>query len=369
MKVLQISTDYFDTSVYKNLFSSLQDKVTLRILVKSNNDSNITNISSKSPRNLFPLLNIESRLFGIQINGFKIAKHIHSNRLFTDCTLIHSHYLLIDGFIAYLLSKKMKVKYVVSIRATCILSLVRKAAFHNYFTSCLVLYNAESIYFQSSKSLNVLLSNLPSFLRKSVFKKSLIIPNGIDDFWHVNLNQKKSLSIKSELQIVTVASIEENKNQLTVALAIEELNKMGYNFKYNIIGKVLDSDYYSKINHFKFVNYLGSLDRNELLNVYRSSDIFIMISHKETFGLVYAEALSQGLPIIYSKNQGFDNQFNDGFVGFNVSSTSVIELRDSILNVLADYDELSINAIKSVSKFNWETIGETYYKSYLNVSI
>lgn len=144
---------------------------------------------------------------------------------------------------------------------------------------------------------------------------------------------------------------------------------MGYNFKYNIIGKVLDSDYYSKINHFKFVNYLGSLDRNELLNVYRSSDIFIMISHKETFGLVYAEALSQGLPIIYSKNQGFDNQFNDGFVGFNVSSTSVIELRDSILNVLADYDELSINAIKSVSKFNWETIGETYYKSYLNVSI
>lgn len=40
-----------------------------------------------------------------------------------------------------------------------------------------------------------------------------------------------------------------------------------------------------------------------------------MPSHKETFGLVYAEAMSQGLPIIYTKNQGFDGQFPDGYVG------------------------------------------------------
>ena len=40
---------------------------------------------------------------------------------------------------------------------------------------------------------------------------------------------------------------------------------------------------------------------------------FCLPSHAETFGLVYVEAMSQGLPIIY-EGQGFDKQFQDGEV-------------------------------------------------------
>ena len=38
--------------------------------------------------------------------------------------------------------------------------------------------------------------------------------------------------------------------------------------------------------------------------IYRENDIYVMPSIIETFGLVYAEAMSQGLPVIYTRGQG-----------------------------------------------------------------
>ena len=50
----------------------------------------------------------------------------------------------------------------------------------------------------------------------------------------------------------------------------------------------------------EFVSYLPETnDKNKLLEHYRSCDIFIMPSKTETFGLVYVEAMSQGLPCLY----------------------------------------------------------------------
>ena len=42
-----------------------------------------------------------------------------------------------------------------------------------------------------------------------------------------------------------------------------------------------------------------------------------MPSITETFGLVYGEALSQGLLIIYTKGQGFDGQIKEKLAGYS----------------------------------------------------
>lgn len=46
------------------------------------------------------------------------------------------------------------------------------------------------------------------------------------------------------------------------------------------------------------------MDKTKIIDVYRDSDIFVMPSKFETFGLVYVEALTQGLHLIYTKGQG-----------------------------------------------------------------
>lgn len=47
-------------------------------------------------------------------------------------------------------------------------------------------------------------------------------------------------------------------------------------------------------------------ERTALARLYRPASGFAMVSFRENFGLVYAEALSQGRPVVYSKGQGFD---------------------------------------------------------------
>lgn len=93
-----------------------------------------------------------------------------------------------------------------------------------------------------------------------------------------------------------------------------------------------------------------------MLKYLRGADIFCMPSHKESFGLAYAEALSQGLPVLYTKGQGFDNQFSDGTVGYAVNDRDHIDLADKIRMAIENYNSLSSNCIKACTKFDWNVI-------------
>ena len=55
---------------------------------------------------------------------------------------------------------------------------------------------------------------------------------------------------------------------------------------------------------FEFVGKVDSLP--VLKSYYERSDFFTMPSKAETFGLVYIEALLQGLPVMYTQNEGID---------------------------------------------------------------
>ena len=47
----------------------------------------------------------------------------------------------------------------------------------------------------------------------------------------------------------------------------------------------------------------------------KEHQIFAMPSFNETFGLVYIEALSQNLPILYTKSEGIYKYFEEGHFG------------------------------------------------------
>ncbi len=91
-----------------------------------------------------------------------------------------------------------------------------------------------------------------------------------------------------------------------------------------------------------------------------------MPSIHETFGLVYAEAMSQGLPVIYSKSQGFDGQFEDGTVGHVVNSLDHNDIAEKIIKIFYDYETKSKNCIELFHKFDWKTIACEYLSLYEN---
>ena len=114
-----------------------------------------------------------------------------------------------------------------------------------------------------------------------------------------------------------------------------------------------------------FITYKEKIsNRNELLQYYRSADIFIMPSKTETFGLVYAEAMSQGLPCLYSIGQGIDGYFEDGYVGYAINANDIDESVAKIVKIIENYSIISKNCISSSSLFHWDSIAEKFSQLY-----
>ena len=63
------------------------------------------------------------------------------------------------------------------------------------------------------------------------------------------------------------------------------------------------------------VRFLGRLSDDDLLAFYRSSDVFIMPSTKEGFGIVFVEAAAAGLPVIAGDRDGSVDALADGALG------------------------------------------------------
>ena len=90
-----------------------------------------------------------------------------------------------------------------------------------------------------------------------------------------------------------------------------------------------------------------------------------MVSHHETFGLVYIEALSQGLPILYTKNQGIDCTFTEN-IGVGVNPKSENEIYSGLIHIIDNYNNFEINEI-NFEKFHWQNITLKYIEIYNSI--
>ena len=64
------------------------------------------------------------------------------------------------------------------------------------------------------------------------------------------------------------------------------------------------------------VLFTGRVPREEVLKRMGDAQVFTLISHGETYGMVYIEAMLQGCLTIASKGEGFDGIIQDGVNGF-----------------------------------------------------
>ena len=62
--------------------------------------------------------------------------------------------------------------------------------------------------------------------------------------------------------------------------------------------------------------FSGRVSREEVQKKMGEAQVFTLISHGETYGMVYIEAMLQGCLTIASKGEGFDGIIQDGVNGF-----------------------------------------------------
>ena len=232
-----------------------------------------------------------------------------------------------------------------------------------------ILENASAIIFLSNTYKNLVIDRyVASTWQHITEEKSYIIPNGVDDFWIKNINLPKSLEIKSIINAIYVGEITDNKNIVKSAKALSLMAQEGYQITFTIIGKIKEKKVFAALSKYPFIVYKGQMKKELLINEYRKNDIFLMPSKTEAFGLVYAEAISQGLPVIYTKNQGFDGQFEDGIVGYSVDCFDAEDIMKKIKMIIERYDEISRNCIDRADNFSWKKYTCQYEKIYEEIN-
>jgi 1,2-diacylglycerol 3-alpha-glucosyltransferase len=83
------------------------------------------------------------------------------------------------------------------------------------------------------------------------------------------------------------------------------------------------------------LRFTGFLDRPRLTDLYRQADLFLFASKTETQGLVLAEAMAAGVPVIAVRAMGVRDVVDDGVSGLLVSE-SLDEFSAGVVRVLAD---------------------------------
>ncbi len=373
MKILHIINGYANP-LYCLLLKKLEqyiDYQTVFFPIRNINNKGANFIRSDKINIVYELVatNILYRIF-FNLKIKKSLKKISSSIKNIDTyNLTHAHTLFSDGTIAYKLKKDYKIPYIVTIRNTDI-NIFFKYLFFLRKYGVKILLDSSTIIFLSESYKNKLLKEyIPLKFLKVIESKSIIITNGINDFWHKN-NSSAHKKISNTVNLLYVGSICRNKNILGVVNAVKSLNNNGVNIKYTIVGEGKEDEKdYLKIIKQRTKNYpnikiIKALPKEKLIEYYREAHIFIMPSFTESFGLVYAEALSQGLPIIYSKNEGFDKVFKNGYIGYSCNPKDYINIAESIISIINNYSEIQKRCSESSKEFSWNKIALKYNYIY-----
>lgn len=369
MKVLHICSDFANQSIYNQMISNLNKfdiKQDIYVPVRSSEEVG-KNVNNELKNTKYFYAHILTKLDRINYFGKikKTTNFIDNNSSINDIDVIHAHFLFSDGGIAYQLYKKYNKPYVVAIRNTD-LNLFFKYFLHLRPYVNKILKNASTIIFLSNAYKDLFINKyIPLSDKIEIEKKIRIIPNGIEDFWHHNSPcLPKSLD---NFSILYVGNFTPNKNVLLTIYSVAKLRMKGFNVTLNILGGGgSDEKKIRKLSTMHdWINLYSKTNNKEVIKeVYRKSHIFCMPSKYETFGLVYIEALSQGLPIIYTRGQGVSGYFKEGVVGYSVIPCDVDDVVKKLELIINNYHTISLNTTKYSKEFMWDKIVNDYISIY-----
>lgn len=103
------------------------------------------------------------------------------------------------------------------------------------------------------------------------------------------------------------------------------------------------------------IDHLGRLSKNELVRAYVDSDILLMPSLHEGFGLPALEAMACGVPVVASNRGSLPEVIGDA--GLLVEPESLEEITDAVVRVLTEpllRSELTARGIQRAHQFTWD---------------
>lgn len=195
-----------------------------------------------------------------------------------------------------------------------------------------------------------------------------VIPQGIDEtFYSIQCNPKSNV-------ILCVGAIAPRKGHIYTVEMFERLRAKGVDAKLRIIGSLADKTYYEqlklKISESKYKEDIlldVNLPREELLKAYSEAKLFVLHSREESQGIVFAEAMATGLPVVATKIGGIPYVVADGKSGLLCPYGDVDAMIDMVAKLLSDESlwQRYSEAAKEIAKnYSWTDIANRIVQLY-----
>jgi len=369
MRILHITNDFAGSSVYKNLCKA-EDKLNIsQCIYSAIRDPRLIGRNSFTFENSVSTIIYSNILnFFCRINLFYKTKKIYNDIIekvdnLSNIDVVHAHTWYSDGATAYKLHKKYNIPYIVTIRNTDMNVFFKYLIFLKKF-GLEILLCAKKIIFISEAYKNRFIKEVCNYENQTQLTSKIeVIPNGVDDFW-LNTTFKKKSVINNPISLIYIGNFLKGKNIKRLIDAVDLLIDAEYNIKFNIVGGGKNSKLEKYIKSKKYICYHGYVSNKETTTrLLRNSDIFVMPSIHETFGLVYVEALSQGIPILYTKGEGIDGLYNNS-VGEAVDAKNIDCIKSGIQRIIDNYSDYNFDPLKIVENHNWANIADKYMDIY-----
>ncbi len=209
-------------------------------------------------------------------------------------------------------------------------------------------------------------------LRLFDIKKNInVIPNFIDtkNFNNPYTECQRDLMATPDERIITHVSNLRPVKRVSDIIKIFNIIQKKIPSKLLIVGEGPES-----IPAAKLADELGISDKilfmgnsNEVDKILCFSDLFLLPSEKESFGLAALEAMSSGVPVISSNTGGLSEVNIQGDSGYLSDVGNVNEMAENAIKILendATLNAFKIRAKKSAIRFDTETVVPQYEAIY-----
>ena len=306
-------------------------------------------------------LALSSKLFDV------ISKH--------KIDILHVHYAIPHAYAAYMAKKILKengynIPIITTLHGTDI-TLVGNNPFYKPAVTFSI--NKSDIVTCVSKSL---MEDTREFF--GIKREIKVIPNFIDIDKYAkkhNLCQGNMLAQDDEKIIVHVSNFRPLKRIIDVLKIFEKINQK-INSKLIMVGDGPDKkkakEFLRKNNLKNKVIFLGKT--SEVDEILCSSDLFLLPSEKESFGLAALEAMALKVPVISTNTGGLKDLNINGNSGYTSDIGDIDSMAKNAIKILSD-DSLEKKyrnqAFENAKKYDIKTVIPLYEKIYdqaLNMS-
>lgn len=202
-------------------------------------------------------------------------------------------------------------------------------------------------------------------------EKVTIIPNGINiNEFNINISKKevrKKLGLSNDNNIILfLGHLSPHKGPEilleSLPLILKEIPQTEIIFIGKGILKEKLQNKAKKLQIEKKIKFLGEIWDNSTKSLYfRASDVFVLPSLSESFGIVNLEAMAFGIPIVASNVGGVPDLIQNDVNGYLFPPNDIKRLSELLIYTLKNKNKVEKMAKRNISKvkdYSWEKIAK-----------